>query len=128
MGILLTTDERGVKIFRKDGVSKNGKNYSLYSFSVSSKDMSGNWISAYIDCRFKKGIAINNGAVIKIKNAFPTSSEFNGQTKVSWMITDFDIISDGETPNNNGISGGIATNDAGFMNIPEGIAENLPFN
>lgn len=91
MGIVLTTDERGVKVWRDD----KGQ-YPRYSISFSKKDESGKYQNAYIEVRFKKGIEIANGTDIQINNAFPT---FNvgkdGKKYTSWMITDFSYMNGG---------------------------------
>lgn len=110
------TDDKGVKVYRHDGVSKAGNAYTTYSLGVSSKDTKGEWQNAYLDCIFKKGVEVNHKAKIKINNAFPTVSKYNDKTTVRWMITDFEVVDSGES-----------TSDNGFINIPDSLDEELPF-
>lgn len=117
MGLTIKTDDKGVKVFRKDREGKNGP-WATYSVGVSSKDMNGNWINGYVDVQFKKGVEVNNKATIVINNAFPVVNESNGRTFVKYMITDFTVLEEGQPQP-------VANND-GFVNIPEG-ADDLPF-
>lgn len=121
MGLTLSADDRGVKVYRHDKVSAAGNPYTMYSLAVSSKGSDGNWNQGYMDCAFKKGVSVNNKSVIRIKNAFPTVNSYNGKSTVRWMITDFDVISDGEAP------APAQSPVSGFMDIPDGIDEELPF-
>lgn len=111
MGLKLTTDTKPVMIFRKD-IEYNGSTFPAYSIGVSSKDKDGNWVSSYLDCTFKKGVSVENKTKIFIKNAFPVSSQGKDKVFTKWMITDFEI--EGQTNND-------------FMNIPEGIQEEIPW-
>jgi len=117
MGLTVTTDDKGVKVFATEREGKNGK-YTTYSVGISSKDMNGNWINGYVNCRFKKGVSVANKTKIKIKSAFFVASKSGDKTYTHLMITDFDVLESGET----------ATQDADeFMKIPEGVDEDVPF-
>jgi len=120
MGLKLTSDDKGVKIFRKDRDTKNGGKFATYSMSISSKTMDGEWVNGYADCLFKKGVEVYNKAVIKINNAFPTVNEYNGNRYVKWFILDFEVIGQGEAPAE-------VPNDDSFMVIPDSELVELPF-
>ena len=77
MGLKIVTDDRPVKIIRKDKVSAAGNAYTQYSAMVASKDKDGNWHNGFIDVSFKHGVSVDNKAQIAIKNAFPVVSEYN---------------------------------------------------
>ena len=131
MGLKIVTDDRPVKIIRKDKVSAAGNSYTQYSAMVASKDKDGNWHNGFIDVSFKHGVSVDNKAQIAIKNAFPVVSEYNGKTSVKWMITDFDVIVQGEggsAPTNASNGNGMATDADGFLQINADIdLEELPF-
>lgn len=131
MGLKIVTDDRPVKIIRKDKVSAAGNAYTQYSAMVASKDKEGNWHNGFIDVSFKHGVSVDNKAQIAIKNAFPVVSEYNGKTSVKWMITEFDVIVQGEgssAPTNASNGNGMATDADGFLQINADIdLEELPF-
>lgn len=102
------TSDKPEMIFRDD----KGK-YPRYSIGVSSKDKDDEWIRAYVPCKFKNGVELENMTKITIKNAFYTVSRGEKYNFVSIMITDFEVV-DGEKDK--------------FMDIPPGIDEELPFN
>lgn len=122
MGLKITTDDKGVKIYRKDRDTKNGGKFATYTMGVSSKTLDGTWLNGFVDCFFKKGVEVNNKAVIKINNAFPTVTEYNDKKYTKWMILDFEIIDEGEKVVE------VSNQDIEeFLTIPEGIDEELPF-
>ena len=131
MGLKIVTDDRPVKIIRKDKVSAAGNAYTQYSAMVASKDKYGNWHNGFIDVSFKYGVSVDNKAQIAIKNAFPVVSEYNGKTSVKWMITEFDVIVPGEcnaAPTNASKGNGMTTDADGFLQINADIdLEELPF-
>ena len=131
MGLKIVTDDRPVKIIRKDKVSAAGNAYTQYSAMVASKDKNGNWHNGFIDVSFKHGVSVDNKAQIAIKNAFPVVSEYNGKTSVKWMITEFDVIVQGEgsaAPTNASNGNGMSTDADGFLQINADIdLEELPF-
>ena len=112
MGLTIKTDEKPVMVFRKDK-EYNGSTFPTYSIGVSSKDKDGNWISAYYDCLFKKGVEVENKTKIFIKNAFPVVSKGKEDRNYpKFMITDFEI--EGQSSD-------------GFMNVPDTIDEEVPW-
>lgn len=117
MGLKITTDERGIKIYRHEKEGRTGKFYT-YSTMVSSKDTDGNYINGFIDVVFKKGVEVNDKAVILVNNAFYIVNEYNGKTYPKLMITDFDVKEEGKPS---------TSNNTDFMNIPDGMQEELPF-
>lgn len=124
MGLKIITDDRGVKIYRHEKTSAAGNPYVSYSMAVASKDKDGNWVNGFIDCTFKKGVEVNHKSVINIKNAFYTCSKYNDKVYVKVMITDFYVVDEGEKPV---AQGGIEVDPDGFMAIPDGIPDELPF-
>lgn len=119
MGLKLTTDDKPVTIFRKDRTWSGGT-FATYSAGVSSKDRDDNWVNGYVDVCFKKDVEVCNKAKITINNAFPVVRKSNDKVYLSWMITDFDVVEEGQPAPANDLA------NQGFMNIPEG-AEELPF-
>lgn len=113
----LTADK--VRIFRKDKQTKTGSTFATYCYGISSKDTDGNWINGFRDCVFKKGVEVNNKTDIKVNNAFEVASEYNGKTYTKVMITDFEVINEGEQKPQ--------INAEGFLEIPEGEEGELPF-
>lgn len=111
MGLIIKTDDYPVMIFRDD----KGQ-YPRYSMGISSKSKDGEWIKAYIPCKFKKGVEVENMTKIKINNCFPIASKGEKYVFVSWMVNDFEIVDEEKEQ---------APSD--FMTIPEGIQEELPF-
>ena len=120
MGLKVMTDAKPVTIIRQDKTSSGGKPYTQYSIMVSSKNSENAWISGFIECGFKKGVSVNNKSKININNAFYTVSDFNGKKYTKLMITDFAVVEDGEKPVQ-------PTSGDGFMDVPTGISDELPF-
>lgn len=119
MGLKIISDS-AVTVYRKDKQTSNGGTFSTYCIGVSSKDKDGNWTNGFIDVAFKKDAVVNNKAKINIGNAFPVVREYNGKKYVSWMITEFYVVEQGEAPQT-------APQSDGFMNAADGISEELPF-
>ena len=107
-----------VRIFRKDKTTNNGSTFATYSFSVSSKDKDGNWVSSWFDAVFPKGTELNDKTDIKINNAFPIVSPYNGKTYVKWYIKEFEILSEGQPAPVKDIDG--------FVNVSDDMGD-LPF-
>lgn len=107
--IKIITDEKGTRVWRKDK-EWNGQTFATYSISISKKTDDG-YSNAYMEVRFKKGVELQNGTDIVIKNAFPTFTESNGKKYQYIMVTDFEYLNANE----------------GFENIPDGVDEDLPF-
>lgn len=99
MGLKLITDDKPVKVIKKER-SWSGGIFNVYSLMVSSKGKDGNWTNGFVDAQFKKAdeSKVTNKCKIMIKNAFPTVNESNGKTYTKWMITDFDVVEEGEKP------------------------------
>ena len=117
MGLVVTTDDKGVKIFAHEKESANGK-FTTYTIGVNSKSQSGDWVSGYISCRFKKGVYIPNKTKIKINKSFFVASKSGEKSYTHLMITDFDILEPGES----------AAQDAeDFMKIPDSVDDEVPF-
>ena len=115
MGFKLTTDDKPVKVFVNEKEGRSGKFYT-YSVSASSKDKDGNWVSGYMEVLFKKeATKPNNKDEIRINNAFPVVSEYNGNKYIKWFITDFEIV------------GAAANSDEGFINVPSELDDMIPF-
>lgn len=119
MGLTVTTDNKPVTVIRKDGVSQNGKAYTMYSLMYSFKNSNEEWKNVFVDAQFKKGTDLANKSKINITNAFMTGSEFNGNTKPKIFVLDYEVV-EGSQP-------APAPNGDDFMSIPAGISEELPF-
>lgn len=113
MGLRVTTDEKGVTVFANEKESANGS-FKVYSLGVSSKNQDGGWTNGYIQCRFKKGINVENKQKIKINSGFFYATKYKDKTYTGIMITDFDIVN-AENPADE------------FMKIPDGIDDDVPF-
>ena len=119
MGLTVTTDDKGVRVFANEKTTSDGKKFLLYSIAISSKDKDGRWANGYLNCRFKKDVVVNNKAKIKINNAFFTVSKSNGKAYTPLMITDFEVLEEGEA--------GATVDGDGFVSM-EGINDSdLPF-
>lgn len=116
MGLLVTTDEKGVMIFANEKEKQDGTKYTLYSIPISKKDDNGKWESSYISCSFKKGVEVANKAKIKINSAFPTFNSYNGKKYNKLVIMEFDVIEEGET-----------TDKDGFIDMSNIKDDELPF-
>lgn len=87
MGIKITTDDYGVKVWRSD---KFG--FPQYAISVG-KTESGK--HEYQQVQFRRGVELENGDEIYIDNAFPTLRTWNDKQtgeercKSVWMVTEF---------------------------------------
>lgn len=113
------TDDRGVKIYKKEKEYSGGKFY-VCTMGVASKDKNGNWHNGYIGCTFGNRIdEITNKCKIKINKAFPTVTESKGKSYVNWFVSDFEVVEQGEVEN--------PIDPDGFVNIPDGIADEMPF-
>lgn len=119
MGLIVQTDDKGVKVFANEKEGANGK-FTTYSLGVNSKNQSGDWVSGYISCRFKKGVTVPNKSKININRSFFVASKGGaGKNYTHLMITDFDLLESGDAS---------ATESADdFMKIPEGVDEETPF-
>ena len=119
MGIKCVTDSKPVTVVRKDGVSQNGKAYTMYSLMYSFKNSNEEWKNVFVDAQFRKGTDLANKTKINITNAFMTGSEYNGQTKPKIFVLDFDVVEPGEGQPPK-------APDSSFMEIPSDMGD-LPF-
>lgn len=119
MGFKIETDDKGVKVIRKDGTSKAGNAYTMYSLMYSFKQ-GDDWKNVFIECSFRRGVDLANKTKIKITNAFMTGSEYNGQTKPKIFVLDFEVVEPGEGQP-------AKAPDTSFMSIPDNIGDELPF-
>ena len=118
MSLQVTTDDKGTKIYRHERVSANGTPYVQYSTMVSSKN-GDDYVNGFIDVMFPKGTDIPNKSVIEIKNAWFMASEYKDKVYTKLFIKEFSVKNDGNaTPNSPA---------DGFVNVPDGIQEELPF-
>jgi hypothetical protein len=121
MGLTVTTDKGPVTVVRKDGTSKNGKAYTMYSLMYSFKNANEEWKNVFVDAQFRKDTDIANKSKINITNAFMTGSEYNGQTKPKIFVLDYTVVEGGN------VAAAPTTNGNDFMSIPDGISDELPF-
>ena len=85
MAKYVISTEGAVKVWRND----NGS-FPNYSVSFSKKNDEGNYVNCYQSIRFKRGVELENGEEIEIKNAFPSFDIGKDGKKYSyWMVTDF---------------------------------------
>lgn len=118
MGIKLETDDKGIKVIRKDGTSKAGNPYTMYSLMYSFK-VGEEWKNGFIDAGFKKGVDLANKSKIIIKDAFLTGTEFNGTTKPKIIVMDFDVLEGGESAQKP------SADD--FLMVTDDMQEEMPF-
>lgn len=93
MGIRITTDGYGIKVWRSDKY-----NYPQYAVGIQKKMDDGTFVTEYKAVRFRKGVELANGEMINIHDAFPTlevwfDKKTNEQRKKEvWVILDFTYI------------------------------------
>ena len=90
MGLHITTDEKGIMIFRDDK-----RSYPSYYYSVSRKNDKGEYDSCYKTVKFKKDVSVENKTIISIKNAFESFDINKDDPKKKYpylMITDFEVM------------------------------------
>ena len=87
MGIKITTDDKGIKVWRSDKYDKPS-----YAVQISKREGDG-WVNHYQPVRFRKGVDVPNGTLIFFQNAFPTLDTWtkDGQEfkREVWMIMEF---------------------------------------
>lgn len=120
MGLKVLTDNKNVKVIRKDGISQSGNPYTLYSLMMGVKN-GDEWTNVFIDCAFKKGVEVSNKAQISIKDAFITGNVYNGKATPKIFIMDFDVVEEGEKVNP-------APDDTSWQNVADIADAELPFN
>lgn len=87
-------------VWTKDFKTNDGGNFRRYSAGIGKKLENGTYVNAYQPIRFKKGVVLENGTQIDIKNAFATVNSYKKDDKqintVEWMVLDFDIVGGAE--------------------------------
>lgn len=90
MGIRITTDDYGVRVWRSDNYGR-----PTYSISIQTKTEDGSYIRDYKQVKFKGGVELENNSEIIIRDAFPTLDTWNDKQtgelkkKEVWVIMDF---------------------------------------
>ena len=96
MGIKITTDNRGVKVWRSDRYEKPS-----YAIQVSKKE-GDTWVSEYQKVRFRGSPDIPNGTLIFIRDGFTTLETWvkdNMEHKrIVWVIMDYSYDGMKESP------------------------------
>lgn len=99
MGIRITTDDFGVKVWRSD---KFG--FPQYAVRISRRQASGDFVNEYQPVKFRKGVELANGDEIYINDGFSTlevwQDKQTGETKHKqvWQIMDFSYRARQEQP------------------------------
>lgn len=83
------TFSRPIMIFANE---YNGKKY--YKYGQSRKDVDGNWVNGYIDCRFRNGVEIPNKTLIQVKDAWQDFFVKEGKTYTYTFINEFEIVNE----------------------------------
>lgn len=65
---------------------------TFYKIGLSRKDKDNNYINGYMNCKFKKGVDLENKTQIKIKDAWLDFTIKDKITNVYLFINDFDIV------------------------------------
>lgn len=112
MGVKVSTDERGVKIW----VDEKGS-FPRYSYSIGKKNDKGEYDNFYMNVKFRKGLdAPENGEEIIIKDAFQTFDVWNDKegkkhTIPVVMVMDYESMSGKNS----------------HIDIPDGLDDVVPF-
>ena len=122
MGLKIVTDDKPVTVVRKDGTSQSGKAYTMYSLMYPFKNSNDEWKNVFIDAQFRKGTDLANKSKINVTNSFMTGSEYNGNTKPKIFVLDYTVVDGGN------VQATVAPSDDGFMNIPDSLEDEMPFN
>ena len=77
------------KIFVNDYEGKE-----LYSIGLSKKDISGNYINGYMNCKFRKNEHIPNKATIIIKDAWLDFNVSNKKTYPYIFINEYELVNE----------------------------------
>jgi hypothetical protein len=92
MGLKITTDDKGIMVFRDD----KGQ-YPSYYYSISRKNDKDEYESCYRPIRFKKGIDVQNKTIIAINSAFESFNIGKDGKKYPYlMVTDFSTMGEPE--------------------------------
>ena len=85
MGLIINTDDKGIRIWRND----KGQ-YPSYSYSISRKKQDGGYENCYKSVKFKKDVSVENGTDIIIDHAFESFDTGSDGRKYPYlMISEF---------------------------------------
>ena len=85
-----------IKVFAKQIETKNGI-FTAYSGSIGSKNQDGEWDNAYIPIRFRKGVTVEDGTTIDVKNGFLTVQTREDYNRPMLMVMDFERFQGGNS-------------------------------
>lgn len=107
MGLVIKSDEKGIRIWKDEKSS-----FPRYSYSISRKKTDGNgYDTCYKSVKFKKDVSVENGTDIIVDNAFESFDIGKDGKKYPYlMVTDFHYLE-----------------DKSFIDVPDGIEEAMPF-
>lgn len=93
--MLKSNFEGQTKIFRNDK--------GFYSTSISKKNSDDTWDNAYINVSFRKGVEIENGTTIDVKQGFLTFDKWENKegktnTFLKIFILDYEIVGNEKQP------------------------------
>ena len=83
------SNEYPVMVFKRE---YEGKSY--YSIGMSRKKQDGTYENAYIDCRFKQGVELDNQTNIYVNDGFMSFYLKDGKPIYYLVITDFKKVAD----------------------------------
>ena len=96
MGIKISTDHRGIKVWRND----KGR-YPSYAVQISVKE-GDTWVNEYQKVKFKGSPDIPNGTIVRVRDAFPTLETWvkDGveHKRLVWVLMDYDYDGMTEKP------------------------------
>lgn len=118
-------------------IQNKGK-YSVVSMSTSKKNKDTNQYETDFSSKFVRFIGRANDAItglqkkdrVKLKNIDVTTSSVNGTWYTNYLVFDCEVVSKGgvAVENNNSADDMQIGMDMNFLNVPDDITENLPFN
>lgn len=94
MAFCVTTDEYGIKVYRREFKSDKGLYYNIYSTDLNSKNSKGEKKKSFIQLRFKKNEVVEDGATIIVKKGFLSfNANLEPSERVPYVfVTDYEII------------------------------------
>lgn len=115
------------KVIVREKVSKSGNAYKQYSIMESHKDKKNDkWVNVFWDAYFPNPEGITDKTVIENIEAFTMASEYNERVTTTLYVKDYTITQVGE-PVRAEDDGNDLPISMGFVNVPDGLAEELPF-
>lgn len=82
-------NEYPVKVFERE---YEGKKY--YKLGLSKKDMNGNYMSGYIDCRFRKDVEVDTSKKIYLQDCWLDFYVKDKKTNLYVFVNKFEYVSD----------------------------------